>query len=574
MVIKINNFDFPTIRKILKQWLTGFSFAFFWLCCFLLITSASGIASKPGRTGPLPENSQPDTATISSLLALTKKHIQDDFQKSLHYAEKALEIAESSKNDTLIALGLSNIGNVYFRLGQFSISTRFFFRSLLIEKKMKNQHGVAVALLHLGGIRLQTGAYRQAQNNFNEALGILMSLNPEDSANQPVEIISLYNNLGIACQKLKEQTESVDYYFRGIALARKYPGQELNLARLLNNLGSVYMEYGRLNEAYTAITEALEIRSRAGDTYGTAQSYRMLATYYHEAKNKKKEIENLNKGFIIAQQLGDLALNSEIIAKLFNYYYEDHKADSALKYHILYAEYNDKINLQSTQNELTKLEMNAKFEEKEKARQYDQKQRELRYLFIGISMVMVLLILGLLYFLSSSRVRRLRLEKENISLASKNLELEKSGLENELELRNRELATSVMHRIQKNELIHDVVQRLMQRKGLLRKEDQKILLDVIRDLERSTDAAAWNEFEVRFNQVHTEFYHKLNAINPDLSPNERRLCAFLRLNMTTKEIASITGQTVRSIEVARTRLRKKINLTNSDSGLIEFLSQL
>jgi hypothetical protein len=71
---------------------------------------------------------------------------------------------------------------------------------------------------------------------------------------------------------------------------------------------------------------------------------------------------------------------------------------------------------------------------------------------------------------------------------------------------------------------------------------------VIRDLERTRDSSIWNEFELRFNQVHNTFYQKLNEKSPDLSPNEQRLCAFLRLNMTTKEIASITGQSIRSIE--------------------------
>lgn len=80
----------------------------------------------------------------------------------------------------------------------------------------------------------------------------------------------------------------------------------------------------------------------------------------------------------------------------------------------------------------------------------------------------------------------------------------------------------------------------------------------------------WDEFELRFQGVHNEFYQKLQSINPELSTNERRLCAFLKLNMTTKEIASITHQSPRSIEVARTRLRKKLNLTNSDISLTDF----
>jgi DNA-binding CsgD family transcriptional regulator len=193
---------------------------------------------------------------------------------------------------------------------------------------------------------------------------------------------------------------------------------------------------------------------------------------------------------------------------------------------------------------------------------------------IGLTLILLLSILGLLYFLSHSRVRRLRLEKENINLASKNLELEKSNLMQELEIKNKELATNVMYQIQKNELIHEIGQKLQKLSYSISKSDQQLIIGIIKDLEKTQDSSIWNEFEVRFQQVHNDFYNKLNVINPELSLNDRRLCAFLRLNMTTKEICSITGQSIRSIEVARTRLRRKLDLTNSETGLIEFLSKL
>jgi DNA-binding CsgD family transcriptional regulator len=66
----------------------------------------------------------------------------------------------------------------------------------------------------------------------------------------------------------------------------------------------------------------------------------------------------------------------------------------------------------------------------------------------------------------------------------------------------------------------------------------------------------------------------LNEKFPDLSPSERRLCAFLKLDMTTKEISAITHQNAKSIDVARTRLRKKLNLTGTDHNLITFLAHL
>ncbi len=61
---------------------------------------------------------------------------------------------------------------------------------------------------------------------------------------------------------------------------------------------------------------------------------------------------------------------------------------------------------------------------------------------------------------------------------------------------------------------------------------------------------------------------------PDLSPNEQRLCAFLKLNLATKEISSMTGQSPRAIEMARFRLRKKLGISTQDVNLITFISQI
>jgi DNA-binding CsgD family transcriptional regulator len=73
--------------------------------------------------------------------------------------------------------------------------------------------------------------------------------------------------------------------------------------------------------------------------------------------------------------------------------------------------------------------------------------------------------------------------------------------------------------------------------------------------------------------VHQEFYQRLNEMFPDLTPNEKKLAAFLRLNMTTKDISAITYQSTDSIKIARSRLRHKLGLTQDDN-LIAFLESL
>jgi hypothetical protein len=256
---------------------------------------------------------------------------------------------------------------------------------------------------------------------------------------------------------------------------------------------------------------------------------------------------------------------------MFGYYQELQNADSALKYNILFTEYMEKLNEEATRKELAHLELASQLKEKEKIQQFEQKRKELLYLVAGLILTLTVAILSLLYFISYSRNRRLTLEKEIINLNSKNLKLEKESIENELDQKNKEMATNVMYQIQKNEMIHDIVEKLQKHSTTGIKQDDSWILEIIRDLEKTQEKSVWNEFEVRFQQVHNDFYKKLNDINPELSTNERRLCAFLKLNMTTKEISTITGQIPRSIDVARTRLRKKLNLTNSEVSLIEFL---
>jgi DNA-binding CsgD family transcriptional regulator len=131
-----------------------------------------------------------------------------------------------------------------------------------------------------------------------------------------------------------------------------------------------------------------------------------------------------------------------------------------------------------------------------------------------------------------------------------------------------------MYLIRKNELINNVAERLLNFEKTSLPENQKVIHDIIMDLQKEADNDTWKEFELRFNQVHSEFYSNLRKLYPTLSPADEKLCAFLRLNMSSKEIAAITQQSIKSVEVARARLRKKLNLTNTNSNLVTHLSNV
>ena len=162
----------------------------------------------------------------------------------------------------------------------------------------------------------------------------------------------------------------------------------------------------------------------------------------------------------------------------------------------------------------------------------------------------------------------------NIKTASER-EIEKlktEKLKADISHKNKELATSTMHLINKNEFISQVKQNLTM---LVRKnpEDplandlEKIMTSIERNISSDDD---WQHFEIHFDQVHGDFSKRLKDKYPNLSPQDRRLCAYLRMNMTTKEIANLLNITVRGAEISRYRLRKKLGLSR-DFNLAEYI---
>ena len=107
-----------------------------------------------------------------------------------------------------------------------------------------------------------------------------------------------------------------------------------------------------------------------------------------------------------------------------------------------------------------------------------------------------------------------------------------------------------------------------------KEETKKTIRQVIRTIKQNSTSSNWTEFEMRFANVYDSFYHKLNTIHPSLSAQDQRICALIKLNLSTKEIANITKSSLRSIENIRTRLRKKLGLTNSKTDLNKYISDL
>ena len=167
------------------------------------------------------------------------------------------------------------------------------------------------------------------------------------------------------------------------------------------------------------------------------------------------------------------------------------------------------------------------------------------------------------------------LQKTTQELALKELEnkqqlmrFNNDKLRQDIESKNRELASSTMSLIKKNEFLNSIKNELLNIEGS--KEVKNVIKIIDRNINNSDD---WNTFEEAFNNADKDFLKKIKAEHPSLTPNDLRLCAYLRLNLSSKEIAPLLNISARSVEVKRYRLRKKMNL-HHDSSLTDYILEI
>jgi DNA-binding CsgD family transcriptional regulator len=145
----------------------------------------------------------------------------------------------------------------------------------------------------------------------------------------------------------------------------------------------------------------------------------------------------------------------------------------------------------------------------------------------------------------------------------------------ELDFKNRQLASYALVETQNNELLLQTIAGLKEvLLGMNQRDKTKSdkLREIIKELQQYTRGNSWDEFRLHFEAVHPSFEEKLMAAFPDLSPNDIKICAFIKLNLSSKEIAAITFREPRSIESARNRLRMKLGLTK-EMSIHAFLSK-
>jgi len=197
------------------------------------------------------------------------------------------------------------------------------------------------------------------------------------------------------------------------------------------------------------------------------------------------------------------------------------------------------------------------------------------YFSIWMKLIYLLTFLSLIfsiYWLNKQKLKKHqfkleeKFEKEHSDRLNR---IEKEKLMNEIDIKRKELANTTMMAAKKNEVLMEIQNELNKDKNKFSNQFRlKHIMNKINKAVKNKDE--WKVFETNFNEVHEDFFKDVLQKFPKLTSKDLKLCSYLKMNLSSKEIAPLMGISVRGVEVHRYRLRKKMNL-DSDVNLTKFL---
>ncbi|EAY24283.1 helix-turn-helix transcriptional regulator, partial [Microscilla marina] len=289
----------------------------------------------------------------------------------------------------------------------------------------------------------------------------------------------------------------------------------------------------------------------------------------------------------IAQQIKAANRIIEAYHSLYQLFYKQTKADSALVYYQQYNYLKDSVFNSEQSRQMAEIQADYINEKKEKEIQLLAHQKKIDQLTLYIVITLFVLTIALSLLIASRQRLKIRKNREILQQQQeiyqtqqtlmqeklKNEQLAKEGLQKEIAYKNQQLTSHTLHMIKKNQLLEQI------KAGLLAlAQNPKQLKKELGNLNRLVEQGfnldkEWEEFRQVFEQVHQDFFKQLKQQYPSLTPHELHVCALVKLNFSIKEMATILGIAPNSVAMARYRIRKKLQL-ETDDNLTEFMMKV
>ncbi|MDD2634137.1 MAG: tetratricopeptide repeat protein [Bacteroidales bacterium] len=521
-------------------------------------------------------------------------YFQGDLDSALYFFEKSYYSISKTKNKNEIAAALNRLGLGYEAKSDYSTAAGFYYKALAIYEETQNHKGLAEVLNNIAVISDALDLKEEALEYYYKSLKYFdLAKNREGMAN-------VYNNIATHYVD-KGNTDTASYYLeQAIKIFIEY-NRTSEAATAYLNAASLYQEVGKNKLAKNYIDSALIFYEYTNNIHGIANVYSEEAKRLTQKGDFSNAIKLLSKSLILREEVGNLNAQTQLLKQISDVYAQNGDFENALVYYQKHVSLRDSILDDNTKTLISELNIKYETVKKDKEITILKKETQIKntnnYLLILIISALVIIV-ALLFFFLRTKIRLLSSQKEyyeqleeynrlklhqqeskrqflekEIDIQQQINEFQKNKFETELELSKRELVTTTMQVLNKNKTLTEIKEHLISLissdpankkayKGLSRLISDNINLD-----------SDWEQFKMHFEKVNVGFFDNLQQTYPELSQGDLKVCAYIKIKLSSKEIAQMMNISVAGINKRLYRIRKKMQL-EPHSNIAEHLDTL
>jgi tetratricopeptide (TPR) repeat protein/DNA-binding CsgD family transcriptional regulator len=448
-------------------------------------------------------------------LGITYTNIRD-FPPAIEALSQALQLAEAHTITDLLGHIHNGMGMVFAGLSDFTRARRHYRQGLEIFEALHDSAGELLILNNIGWVYKVLGDDEEALDSFLRSNSLAVANN--DLRAQAHTLL----NIGDLLHRQGKPTEALEYFTHALELSKVLANTYVE-AYALSAMGAIHINKsdGDLDAAFSFCQQAVEIAQQTGEAVIWQYMVR-VGEVHHARMEYDRALEYYNKALEGVRAQGDRFSEYQILSRLSQCYEDTGSTAEAFSYHKLYTQLKEEVAGRQQQQELMQF--------------------------------------------------RIRMEMERAEKDREILRLEKQSLEQEMASRMKELTTTALHVVEKNEFLDSLKREISEVVQTVDSKVRPALRNLLRQVDsKVNDAENWDAFERQFELVHHDFIPNLSQRFPELSKTELKVCALLRIDLSTKDMANILSIAIRTVEVHRRNIRRKLSLP-SETNLTTYLS--
>ena len=491
---------------------------------------------------------------------LTRFSLFQDEPKTLERAKHSLEIAKKCGELKQIAHAQSYIGAAYINLNDYKSALQNLLESEKNYTAIDDQTGIAMVNLDLAIVYTH---FQEDLKSIEATKKAAMIYKKEGRAmNYAVSLIDMCSSY----LDIKE-TDSVLKY---LPIAEKIVEgkHQLASAYVQQHYGNLYSQLGKYDEAIEHLKHSLNINKTIDDSSLNSNLFNFLVENYKKKGNKNTAYRYALKSDSVSKIIDDKYERLKSLLTLANASSDVNKHEQSRASFMSYIELKDSILGAEKFKEIAALETFYEAEKRENLIKIQQQENDLlstKNTAANNRNIALIISLLLLAVLAYALISKFKLKATQQEALTKVKELENDNLNQKIEYQKRELASKALHIAQKNEMLIELKQDLT---AIKKDENANTKVNHLINklhIDKQIDDN-WEQFTNQFIEMNPDFYKNITNLYGDLTKNDMRLIALLKMKYDSNSIASLLNISLEGVKKARYRLRKKLNLT-SDKNL-------